>query len=286
MVANNSSSSFPKEVTGSYYIYNEKTVPVRDFNGSFLDYPYYIYEVFRIIDGIALFLEDHLQRLEHTCRMAGTCRNFNKKELEKHVYQIIEKNDVVKGNIKIVGIRNQDEIRFLIYCKPHQYPSAEQYKKGVDTLLFSGNRRNPNAKMMDAELRRNNQRAIENKKVYETLLVNHEGLVTEGSSSNVFFVRNDEILTPPLEDVLPGVTRKHIMDICYENKIKIREDKIQARSLVVMEAVFISGTSKKVLPVKKIDDLDFCVPHPLVERVGNLFDSRVVAYIHSGQKKE
>ncbi|MFP4288296.1 MAG: aminotransferase class IV [Bacteroidales bacterium] len=284
MSANNSSPSFPKEITGTYYIQNGKLVPVRDFDGSFLQHPYYIYEVFRVIDGIALFLEDHLQRLEHTCTMAGTCKNIQKKELEKQVYQIIESNNVAEGNLKIVGIRDQDEMQFLIYSKPHQYPSEYQYQKGVDVLLFSGNRRNPNAKIMDAELRKNNRHAIEKKGVYETLLVNNEGFVTEGSSSNVFFVRNDEVLTPPLEDVLPGVTRKNIMDVCRENKIKIREVKIPARSLVVMEAVFISGTSKKVLPVKKIDGLDFFVPHPLVEKIGNLLNARVKAYIQDRQK--
>ncbi|MFW5758584.1 MAG: aminotransferase class IV [Bacteroidota bacterium] len=285
MSANNFSPSFPKEISGSYYMQNGKLVPVHDFNGSFLQHPYYIYEVFRVIDGIALFLEDHLQRLKQTCRMAGACKDFPEKELEKQVYQVIENNNVTEGNIKIVGINEQEKIQFLIYNKPHQYPSAEQYQKGVDVVLFSGHRKKPNAKIMDAELRKRNQETIEKQDVYETLLVNKEGFITEGSSSNVFFVRNEEVLTPPLKDILPGVTRRHIMDICRENKIIITEEKIRARALVIMEAVFISGTSKKVLPVKKIQNLDFSVPHPLVDKIANLFNERVAAYVELWQKK-
>ncbi len=285
MLSNKPTSLPGQEITGKYYIQNGKLIPVSDFNDSFLKHPYYIYEVFRVIQGVALFLEDHLRRLEQTCKMAGTCKNFCKETLKKHVYQLIELNEVTQGNIKIVGISDGDEMEFQIYRKPHQYPTIEQYQKGVDVLLFKGERRNPNAKIMDKELRQKSQRTLEKRDVYETLLLNHEGFITEGNSSNVFFVRNDEVITPPVEDVLPGVTRKHIIDLCLANHIKIKEEKILARSIVVMEAVFISGTSKKVLPVKKIDELGFSVPHPLVKKIGDLFDEKVSAYIHTRQKK-
>lgn len=268
-----------KDYLGNYFVLDDEILTTNYFDTSYQDMSHYIYEVFRVIDGVPLFLEDHLNRLHETCKLTGNCHEFSTDRLQHLIHQLISRNGLSIGNIKIVGFPKNNKIVFQIYITPHQYPTKEQYEKGVDVVLYSGIRDNPNAKVMDVAMRADTQRIKDNQNIYETLLTDREGYITEGSRSNVFFVRNDKVITPPVKDVLPGVTRKNIMLAAKKSGISIIEEKVPANSVVVMEAVFISGTSRKVLPVKQVGEVEFDVPHPIVTKVSNAFNERVSKYI-------
>lgn len=275
-----------QECLGNLYIHNGTLTDTSHFDDSFLDHPHYIYEVFRVIDKIALFLEDHLQRLQETCVLSKHCREFSTEEIKRYVYDVIDANHLYEGNMKIVLYQKQGaRPQFLVYISEHQYPTREQYKTGVPVSLFKGIRINPNAKVMDVELRKSTNKMKQERDVYETLLVDEEGCITEGSRSNVFFIRKGKVITPLLQDVLPGITRKHIMEICRELSIDVIEEKVPARSVVIMEAVFISGTSRKVLPVNQINDLKFDPIHPITRIIQSGFNKRVTDYISHHKQK-
>ncbi len=273
------------ECLGKVYLQNRKLIDVSQFDDSFLLSQSYIYEVFRVQEGVALFLEDHLSRLEQTCQLSNYCPGFDVSEVYDQVYALIRANNLETGNIKVVlRLDDKDQPDFRVYINPHQYPTQEQYIKGVDLSLFKAIRNNPNAKVMDLRLRNATNLAREQLNVYEALLVDNKGCITEGSRSNIFFIRNDKVITPPVEDVLPGITRKHVMEVCRQLQIKVVEEKVPARSLVVMEALFISGTSRKVLPVKHVDGLGFDPAHPLLLQIREGFDEKVRRYIQGHVK--
>ena len=268
------------ESIASYFSHNGQMKPVKEFNDEFLQKPHYIYEVFRVIDGVALFLEDHLERLKQTCALSEHCQGFTASEVVKHVYEVIQRNQLKVGNMKMVLYKDSNaENHFLIYITPHEYPTDDQFREGIPVAFFRGIRNNPNAKVMDIALRTATNLMKQQKEVYETLLVDQNGCITEGSRSNVFFARQGAIITPPLKDVLPGITRKYILDICKKLGIEAREEQVVARSVVIMEAAFISGTSRKVLPVKSIDALEFDANHPLVRKIAAAFDEHTKNYI-------
>jgi len=275
-----------KECLGKQYIHNDKLTDCGRFDASFLTQPHYIYEVFRVIDGIPLFLEDHLERLKETCRLAEHTPMADCNNLYDQVHMLIRANKLTTGNLKIVMVRPpEDESQCMIYITEHQYPTSMQFEEGVDLSLFRGIRHNPNAKVMDVKLRNATNAIKEQKEVYETLLVDEKGCITEGSRSNVFFVRDNTIITPPLEDVLPGITRKHVIEVCEDLSLPVNEEKVPARSLVIMEGVFISGTSRKVLPAKKVDELDFDPQHPIILQIRQAFDRKVQDYIRQREKQ-
>lgn len=274
-----------QECLGKYYMHNGKLQESSLFDTSFLSSSHYIYEVFRVIDGVALFLEDHLQRLKKTCEMSKHCPGFSPEEIFTQVYKLINRNHLKAGNVKIVLYRDaRSGVHLLVYIHPHQYPTHEDFQNGVAVTLFKGERDNPNAKIMDVKLRQATNVVKQKQEVYETLLVDSSGCITEGSRSNVFFIRNNQVITPPLADVLPGITRKHIVEICRELHVEVRQEKVLARSLVVMEALFISGTSRKVLPVNRVDELEFEALHPVTLKIMEAFDQKVQQYIHQKQK--
>ncbi len=275
-----------RECLGKLFIDNGNITDKSAFKDTFLNYPHYIYEVFRVIDGVALFLEDHLDRLKKTCELSEHCHGFSSEDIYRQVYKLIKANNFSYGNMKMVLYMDAQKSRhFLVYITEHQYPSQQQYNDGVPVALFNGIRENPNAKVMDVKLRNATNNMKQELKVYETLLVDQEGCITEGSRSNVFFIRNGKVITPPLQDVLPGITRKHIIEVCENNSIPLTEEKVPARSVVVMEAAFISGTSRKVLPVNRIDNLEFDHDHPLTRKLQKGFNNRVADYIASQTEK-
>lgn len=88
----------------------------------------------------------------------------------------------------------------------------------------------------------------------EALLVSSAGELLEGSASNVFVVRDGEVLTPPLSSrVLPGVTRAIVLQLCAELGIPARECVLQAASLRECESLFVTNSVQEVLPIATLD---------------------------------
>lgn len=89
--------------------------------------------------------------------------------------------------------------------------------------------------------------------VDEVLLVSREGHVLEGAASNVFVVRDDEVLTPPLSlPVLPGVTRAIVLELCAELRLRHRELAITPEHLRWAEEVFVTNSVQEVLPLARL----------------------------------
>jgi branched-chain amino acid aminotransferase len=106
---------------------------------------------------------------------------------------------------------------------------------------------------------------------YEALLVNENNLITEGSRTNIFFLKEETLITAPENVILNGITRKHILEICAENKIKVVFACVDADNIKEYEAVFMTGTSPIVLPFCCIDNQIFNVKIQLIERLRKLY---------------
>jgi len=88
-------------------------------------------------------------------------------------------------------------------------------------------------------------------------LVDRNGNLTEGSKSNIFMIKGNEVYTAPLENVLPGVTRGVIIEILKDLHVDFQEKSINESEIKELDALFISGTSPKVLPINKVDNIEF-----------------------------
>jgi branched-chain amino acid aminotransferase len=141
----------------------------------------------------------------------------------------------------------------------------------VKGILFYAERKDPVSKVINHKLRSSIFHKLILDGGYEALLVNENGLVTEGSRSNIFFLKNDTLVTAPDRMILSGITRKYILDICKENNIKVRIACVKAARISDFEAVFMTGTSPMVLPFSSIDDKVFKIRVPLIEKLRNLY---------------
>jgi branched-chain amino acid aminotransferase len=251
----------------SKYIYNDEVRDTNDFQDQWISKGTSLYEVIRIIKGTPLFYHDHYERLRQSSQLANLSLLITSNELKSKIIQLCKLNRLKNGNVKIVLNYDGPEKSFLVYFIKHSYPNALEYKKGVPVMLFKAERQNPNAKIIDNNLRSTINVLIKEKKVFEVLLVNQSGNVTEGSRSNFFALKGTTVFTAPLSEVLPGITRKYVILACTNLGLEVKEQSIPVASLNTFASLFISGTSPKVLPICKVDNNAFSVESIFMKRI-------------------
>lgn len=266
-----------------YLIFNYSQIPlgevratVQSMIGAFksavtlgsLDMPS-VYEVVRVTDGRPVFLEEHYSRLEKSLAAMGRVPEFSCEDLRDCIAGLVSESGVRDHNIKIEA---DVEGFSRLYLSPTHYPEPELYVTGVKTDLFRGERRSPNIKMMDRQLREATDEAIRAGGLYEVLLVDRNGQITEGSRSNVFFIRDGEVFTAPAEKVLLGVTRSKIMEIIRSMGVALHEEAVAAADIGSFDAAFISGTSPKVLPIASAGEASFDVNDPILRKIMEKYD--------------
>lgn len=243
------------ECLHKYFILNNQVKNYDEFDDGLLKSGKSLYEVIRIIEKKPLFLQKHLERLKNSARLINVQLWITEDEIKEKIEQLIEKNDVSIGNVKLVfNINNK---MFLAYFIKHHYPSQDEYKNGVKAIFYHGERENPNAKIVNMDFRESVDKEIRTKNAYEAILVDRNGFITEGSKSNIFMIKDRKVITSPLEDVLPGITRNIIIEVCKNMGLEVLEKRVHHKDVKDLDGLFISGTSPEVLPISKVDDIEF-----------------------------
>jgi branched-chain amino acid aminotransferase len=230
-----------------------------------------IYEVIRMLKGIPVFFYDHMERLETSVRIQQKKMLADIHVLKKDIINLVKTERKKDINLKIVFNYNQDDNNYMVYFIEPIYPSEEQYKKGVKGILFYAERKDPESKVINHKLRSSIYHKLILEGGYEALLVNEKNEITEGSRSNIFFLKGDSLTTAPDDKILNGITRKHVLDICRDAKIKVKFMCVPFDSLQDYDAVFMTGTSPMVLQFNCINDIYFNVRVPLIEELRKLY---------------
>jgi branched-chain amino acid aminotransferase len=218
-----------------------------------------IYEVIRYIDGEPLFLEDHYKRLVDSANTAGIKNLISMSALREYGKVLLEVNSQKDCNLKFICAKGDEESydNFIVYLSKFYYPEPQVYKTGVETRVVEETRENPNAKISRKEYidKINEFKAKHN--IYEAILKNDKGFLTEGSKSNLFFVKGDTVYTAPPSQVLVGTMRKYVLKACENNMIPIKLEAVHHDNISEYDAAFLTGTSIKVLPIVKIDEVEY-----------------------------
>lgn len=269
-----------KEAINKIYIKNKSVFNTEEFDDFYLKSGKSLYEVIKVIEKIPLFLEEHLDRLYNSSKLANLNITYSRSEIEEIILNLIEKNNQNIGNVKLVFNFDAQGMNFLAFFIKHNYPSEEDYKIGVDTILYEAERENPNAKIINYDFKSKVEEKIKTSKVYEAILVNKEGNITEGSRSNMFFVKNNIVITSPIDKVLPGITRGTILSLCENLNIKVEESAISIKELDKIQGAFLSGTSPNALPIKRINSMEYdSSENVVINKIVNGFNEMVKNYI-------
>lgn len=269
------------ECYGKNFILNGILQPADTFDNSLVYQGDSIYEVIRIVKGSPVFFNDHMDRLGASIKLQNRKPVTEILVLKKDIINLIKSDRQKEVNIKIVFNYKEYTNNYLIYFLKPVYPSAGQYKSGVKGILCYAERKDPESKVINNQLLSSVRDMLIREEGYEALLVNEEGRITEGSRSNIFFIKGKRLTTAPDETVLNGVTRKWLLEICRENNIPVEFKCIPAGSISDYDAVFMSGTSPMVLPFSYIGNTAFNVNIPLIDQLRELYIAKAEESISS-----
>ncbi|MEI6602363.1 MAG: aminotransferase class IV [Clostridia bacterium] len=242
-----------------------------------------LYEVVRIIDHIPLFFEAHYERLQHSAEGIHAPLPLTMDMLKSNLLAVVAKNGLGNCNCMIVCYFQEDTFHSLIFARKHAYPSISQYQEGVDLTLLAIERQDPQIKQIDETYNQLTAQAKAKPGIFEVLLVNHDGWVTEASKANVFFIFGDQILTPPATQVLVGVTRQKVIKAIVATGTAFTEKNVSKDDLERCDGVFITGTSLHVLPVNRIGALEFSTANnPIFLKIKKEFEDSVENYLEKG----
>lgn len=238
------------------------------------------YEVLRIIKGVPLFYQEHYDRMDKTYRSIGQSLKLSAGQLKDNIKELLIANKNDSCNVKVVVFHEDGEQRQLVYiCKSH-YPSEHEIEAGVRTGLFRIVRQNPNAKLINQAYKDAVNAKMLEGGYFEVILTDSADRLTEGSRSNLFIVKGENIVTAPGDFVLKGITRRYVFEACRNAGFEVTEQFVCADGLSDMDGAFLSGTSIKVLPVSKIDNIDLnSSVNPVITAVRLEYDKLLEKYI-------
>jgi len=272
-------------LTGAWIFVDGQMVAVVDPAAQFCFAPTeekMFYEVIRIEEQTPLFWEDHLERLRVS--IAGQFA------IPGNLYQdslaLIKTNQIEQSNLRLV----LTEQYTILHQIPSYYPSSEQMRQGVPTGILNWERENPNVKVINSDYKV----AVAARftaggpygPLFELLLADHNGELTEGSRSNLFFIRDHEVYTAPDNRILKGITRKYVTAAINAAGGQLVEKMLTYQDIAqgAADAAFLSGSPIDLLPISAIEDVQLpSAPNPLFVQINRAYQQIVRDYLDRHQ---
>ena len=249
-----------------------------------------LFTTLRIVRGEAFAYERHWRRLEKDAAIIRMPVPYAGPRVRVNLQEVIRANGVSEGCARIYLVYNQigfwrseepaPPVDLVIYTAP-----LPQYREPVRLALREHGRHaaSPLAGVKTISWLPNVWSVAEAQKegFDEVILLNERGEVAECTAANVYLVKGDRILTPPLSSgCLEGVTRGILFEISSEAGFSVKEQILHAEDLYAAEEVFITSTNRNVIGVGEIAGKKLAgAPGPATRRVDETFTAYVDDYV-------
>lgn len=232
-----------------------------------------VYEVIRMIDGIPLFFHEHMTRLKHSLELLNWNFKVDEDRILGQMVTLFEENKLSSDNIRLeIGQVNEKKITMTLFCVKGIYPEERIYQQGVKLALEEVLRENPHAKVYRESYAQRINQIKKNKSVYEVVL-HHQNRITEGSKSNLFFIKENKLFSAKSEDILLGISRGMLIGALDKHQVVLEEKDIFVDEIAEFEACFLTGTSIHLLPIAEISGVFFdSANHPLYNELRKVFE--------------
>ncbi|WP_276501257.1 branched-chain amino acid transaminase [Terrimonas pollutisoli] len=267
-----------------------------DFYSQSLHYGYAVFEgirSYRVASGeTKIFKEvEHYERLKRSALALNMPYPFDTTELIDATYQVLQKNNLQDAYIRPVVYApanmsfNKNKESFIVIEAWKMEPFLGE--KLIRVMTSSFERPNPKGFKIEAKASGhyvNSILASQEAKAAgydEALLNDMNGFVAEAPGANVFFEKDGKLYTPATGNILPGITRATVIELCQELNIPVEEKLFTTDELKKADAAFFCGTAAEVIGWESIDDVKFVLPW--AQSVGKIIQD---AYKHRVTEKE
>ncbi len=247
-----------------------------------------IFDTLRSYNGKPFKLNEHIERLRNSSKKLMIDFEYTNSEISKNIELLIEKNNIQNVYIRItlsrgvggsgLGISDNHKPTLLIQTKPFTPYEYKLYNAGM-TLVVSKSRRSTSCPI-SCHKTTNLLKSIilkeeaKTKSANEVVILNTDGYAAECVISNIFMVNNGNVITPSLDtNILPGITRRTVLNICHNIGIHASEERFTIKRLIKADEVFITNSLMEIMPVSRIDDYKIgkIIPGKITQQLMNAY---------------
>ena len=286
-------------VDGDLVAADEATVNVRDRGFLYGDAAF---ETMRAYGGDVFEWEAHMDRLAETCEVLGLDHGLSDADLRERVDETLAVNDLREAYVRLSITRGvqpgkltpdtevDPTVVVIVSELPRGGQGSQPVWSGPATLQTVKTKRVPDESIparakthnyLNGILARLELRVTD---ADEALMVDTDGHVTEGATSNLFFVRDNALRTPSLDGpILPGITRRVVLELAAEEGIPVEEGTYSPEEIRSADEVFLTNSTWELRPVETVDGLSIgdqegsseAAAGPVTTLLSRLFDARV-----------
>ncbi|ADL12593.1 branched-chain-amino-acid transaminase [Acetohalobium arabaticum] len=231
-----------------------------------------IFEGIRAYNGRIFRFKQHIDRLYESAKAIMLDIPLTKEEMEEAVIETIQANELEDCYIRLVVSRGVGDLglnptscpesNVIIIASDIELYPEKFYKEGLEVVTVPTRRNIPealNPRIKSLNYLNNILAKLEANRagVLEAVMLNNEGYVAECTGDNIFIIKDDTLITPPVSaGALKGIKRDVVLEIAPELGLEVREELFTRHALYTADECFLSGTAAEVVPVVKIDDRD------------------------------
>ena len=213
-------------------------------------------------------LKDHIKRFRNSGKFYNITLNFSDKQIENAVIDLCKKNKIKKSSyirpfyfVGQYGINLHVTRKAPTHTAIFAFPLGNLFNKnGITATTSKWRKFSDMSTPTQAKMGGNYLNSIlatqdvKQKGFDEAILLDQYGNVSEAPGENIFLVKNDELITPPLSSsALNGITRRSIITLAKDMNLKIKIRKVSKKELKLADEIFLSGTAAEITPITKID---------------------------------
>ena len=238
-----------------------------DLYSQTLHYGYGVFEgirAYQTVHGTKIFQGlAHFERLIESCRLMGIPITYSADELLQISYQVLRRNHLSNAYL-----------RPLVFCSPNMsLTAAGEVSVMIAAWDWGKYFTSPSLRVCFSSYQRNNPKSIrmeaktcghyvnsilatteaKSRGFDEALMLDMNGHVAEAPGANFFMEKDGALITPRTGHILPGITRRVVMEICHELEIPVFERDIQPEELENAESAFFCGTAAEITPIESIE---------------------------------
>ena len=244
-----------------------------------------VFDFLRTYNGIPFRLVDHIERLRHSAELLHLSCPWENTYIKKIVFELLQRNGLKEANVRflITGGDSNDSITFesnprlVIMVTELRKMPREWYVNGVKIVTTSEMRYLPEAKSTDYIKAIHALEKAKNMAAIEAVYHDEEGCLLEGTTSNLFYVREGRLLTAG-RNILAGITRRVILEL-VKNEIDVEFTPLRKDEFKLVDEMFLTASNKEIVPVTHVDDVAVKkYPGPVTLRVMDLFRRYTLAW--------
>ena len=250
--------------------------------------------------GPAIFrLEEHIKRLVNSCKMYHMTLDYTDKEFREAIIGIIKINNVEDcyirpicyygyGKMGVNPLPNKVSTAIAIWSwEDHIKTKGDEGMRAmVSSWVKIDSRSLPIHAKASANYANSALARIEALKsgVDEAIMLNVSGMVVEGTAENIFIVKDEHIITPPLTSgALDGITRSSVLDLAQDLGIDYQISDISRDELYYADEIFLTGTAAEIKAIGEIDKMT--IADGKTGRITTMLQSLYDQIIHGNNEK-